>query len=247
VHISSYDDISFSNKALIGRLQFLDSTLERIIQRFEQEYPEVKLDPLPSPPDRRNVFDFHQPPGSSSLGPSPTNVSQLSDSVDSNGITSIPSSSEAVDAELEENDPHAVHFARNGSSASLAAKAQIQEEGQMHRFGQQFRRELMRPTGMLDYEHGTTREDEPEPAHVAKLRAQLEQYPGEAYRKEVAEKGVDRAIKELGSNMEELRMLAEQDPEGFETFRQAQLAAELNVKQARSDATSDTPPIYAET
>jgi hypothetical protein len=100
---------------------------------------------------------------------------------------------------------------------------------------------------MLDYEHGTTTEDEPEPAHVAKLRAQLEQYPGETLRKEVGEKGVDRAIKELGFNMEELRVLEEQDPEGFEKFRQAQLAAELNVKQARSGATSDIPSIYAET
>jgi hypothetical protein len=208
----------------------------------------MKLDPLPSPPDRRNVFDFHQPPGSSSsLGPSLANVPQPSSSVDSNGISRMLSSEEAVDADLEDNDPHAVHFARNGSNASSAAKAQIQEEGQMHRFGQQFRRELMRPTGTLDYEHGTTTEDEPESAHVAKLRAQLEQYPGEAFRKEVEEKGVDRAIKELGYNMEELRMLEEQDPEGFETFRQAQLAAELNVKQARSRAMSDTPPIYAET
>jgi hypothetical protein len=236
-----------SNKALIGRLQFLDSTLERIILRFEQEYPEMKLDPLPSPPDRRNVFDFHQPLGSSPLGPSPTNVSQLSGSVDSNGTSHTLSPEEAVDAELEDNDPHAVHLARNGSNASLAAKAQIQEEGQMHRFGQQFRRELMRPTGMLGYEHGTTREGGPEPARVAKLRARLEEYPGEAYRKDVEEKGVDRAIKELGYNMEELRMLEEQDPEGFETFRQAQLAAELNVKQARSGAASDIPSIYAET
>jgi hypothetical protein len=244
VHISFYDGIPFPNKALIGRLQFLDSTLERIIQRFEQEYPEMKLDPLPSPPDRRNVFDFHQPPGSSPLGPSPANVSN---SVDSNGISSMPSSEETADAEPEDNDPHVVHFARNGSNASFAAKAQIQEEGQMHRFGQQFRRELMRPTGMLDHEHGTTREDEPEPAHVAKLRAQLEQYPGEALRKEVGEKGVDRAIKELGYNLEELRMLEEQDPEGFEKFRQAQLAAELNVEQARSGATLDTPSICAET
>jgi hypothetical protein len=247
VYIPSYDGAFLSNKALIGRLQFLDSTLERIILRFEQEYPEAKLDPLPSPPDRRNVFDFHQPPGSSPLGPSPANVSQPSGSVNSNGISHTLSSEAAVDAELEDNDPHVVHLTRNGSNASLAAKAQIQEEGQMHRFGQQFRRELMRPTGMLGYEHGTPGEGGPEPAHVAKLRAQLEEYPGEAYRKEVEEKGVDRAIKELGYNMEELRMLKEQDPEGFETFRQAQLAAELNVKQTRSSAASDIPSIYAET
>jgi hypothetical protein len=208
----------------------------------------MKLDPPPSPPDRRNVFDFHHPPGSSPLGLSPANPSQqLSGSVDSNGISHTLSSEGTVDADLEDNDPHAVHLARNGSTASLAAKAQIQEEGQMHRFGQQFRRELMRPTGMLDHEHVTTGEGEPEPVQVAKLRAQLEEYPGEVFRKEVEEKGVDRAIKELGYNMEELRMLKEQDPEGFEKFRQAQLAAELNVKQTRSSAVPDTPSICAET
>ena len=204
--------------------------------------------PLPSPPDRRNVFDFHQPSGSASLGSSPADASQLSGSVDSNGISQQLSPEEAVDGELEDNDPHMMHLARNGSNASLAAKAQMQEEGQMHRFGQKFRREIIRPTRMLDYEDGTTAaEDEPEPAHVAKLRARLEESSGEAYRKEIEEKGLDRVIKELGFSMEELRMLEKQDPEGFEKFREAQLAAEINMKQAGSVATAATPSIYAET
>lgn len=154
---------------------------------------------------------------------------------------------EAVDGKVEDDDPHALHIARSGSTASIAAKAQMQEEGQMHRFGQKLRREIMRPTGMLDYEHGTTADDEPEPAHVAKLRSQLEQYSGEAYRNEVQEKGVDRVIQELGFNMEELRMLEKQDPEGFEKFRQAQLVAEMNTKQAGSVPPTETPSIYAET
>jgi hypothetical protein len=166
--------------------------------------------------------------------------------MESNGISRMMSPEEAVDGELEDNDPHALHLARNGSNASLAAKAQMQEEGQMHRFGQKFRREIMRPSGMLDYEHGTTTEDEPEPAHVAKLRARLEQYSGEAYRKEVEVKGVDRVIKELGFNMEELRVLEKQDPEGFEKFRQAQLAAEMNMRQAGSGMPAEAPSIYAE-
>jgi hypothetical protein len=245
VHILS--PTALSNSHLLGRLQFLDSTLERIILRFEQEYPETKVVPLPSPPDRRNVFDFHQPPGSSSLGSSAAGTSQLSSSVDSNGITRVLSPEEAVDGEVEDNDLHTLHIARSGSTASLAAKAQMQEEGQMHRFGQKFRREIMRPTGMLDYEHGTTTEDEPEPAHMAKLRSQLEQYSGEAYRKEIEAKGVDRVIKELGFNMEELRMLEKQDPEGFEKFRQAQLAAEINTRQAGSAPPTEAPSIYAET
>jgi hypothetical protein len=184
------------------------------------------------------MFDFHPPSGPSS---------PLSGSVDSNGITRTLSPEEAVDGELEENEPHALHLARNESNASLAAKAQIQEEGQMHRLGQQFRREIMRPTGMLDYGHGSTAEDEPEPAHVAKLRQRLEQCSGEAYRKEVAEKGVDRVIKELGFNMEELRMLAKEDPEGFEIFQQAQLAAEINTRQSGSAAVTEAPSVYAET
>jgi hypothetical protein len=236
-----------SKTPFLGRLQFLDSTLERIILRFEQEYPETKVVPLPSPPDRRNVFDFHQPPGSSSLHSSAADTSLLSGSVDSNGVTRVLSSEEAFDGELEDTDPHALHLARNGSTASVAAKAQMQEEGQMHRFGQKFRREIMRPTGMLDYEHGTTSEDAPEPAHMAKLRAHLEQYSGEAYRKEVEEKGVDKVIAELGFNMEELRTLEKQDPEGFEKFRLAQLAAEINTRQAASAPPTEAPSIYAET
>ena len=233
-----------------GRLQFLDSTLERIILRFEQEYPETKVVPFPSPPDRRNVFDFHQPPGSSSLGSSLADASQLSGSVDSNGVTRMMSPEEAVDAEVDDNEPRALHLGRNGSTASVAAKAQMQEEGQMHRFGQKFRREIMRPTGMLDYEHGTTAEDEPEPAHVAKLRARLEQYSGEAYRKEIEDKGVDRVIKELGFNMEELKMLEKEDPEGFEKFQDAQLTAQLNARHtesAKPAAMAEPPSIYAET
>lgn len=248
MHISTHAGHSPSNSPnLLGRLQFLDSTLERIILRFEQEYPETKVAPLPSPPDRRNVFNFHPPPGSSSLDSSTVDTSQLSSSVDSNSITRVLSLEEAVDGEMEDNDPHTLHIARSGSTASVAAKAQMQEEGQMHRFGQKIRREIVRPTGMLDYEHGTTTEGGPEPAHVAKLRAQLEQYSGEAYRKEILEKGVDRVIQELGFSMEELRMLEKQDPEGFEIFRQAQLVAEMNTKQAGSVPPTEVPSIYAET
>ena len=206
--------------------------------------------PVPSPPDRRNVFDFHQPPGSSSLSSSFADASRISGSVDSNGMTQMAPPEEAVDGALEENDSHALHLARNGSIASSAAKAQIQEEGQMHRFGQKFRRELMRPTGTLDYEHGTTAEDKPEPAHVAKLRNRLEQYSGETYRKEIEEKGVDRVIKELGFNMEELRMMEKDDPEAFENFQEAQLAAQINMRQDKSTATAPTAEnasIYAAT
>jgi hypothetical protein len=236
---------AFSNDCFLGRLQFLDSTLERIILRFEQEYPETKVAALPSSPDRRNVFEFHQPPGSSPLVATTADTSQLSSPADSNGIL-LPE--DAVNGEGEDNDPHALHITRSGSTASVAAKAQMQEEGQIHRFGQKLRREIMRPTGMLDYEHGITTNDEQEPAPVAKLRAQLEQYSGEeSFGKAIQEKGVDRVIQELGLDMEELRTLEKQDPEGFEHLRQAQLVAEMNTKQAGSVPPTEAPSIIAET
>jgi len=225
------------NELNYRRLQFFDSTLERIIQRFEDEYPETKVEPLPSPPDRKNQFEFSPPPGASYMGSSPPGPS----------LDRVLSSEEVIDAEADDTDLHGLHLARNGSNASLAARAQMLEEGQMHRFGQEFRRKIMKPTGTLDYEHGTTTEDEPEPAHIAQLRERLERYTGEELKREVEKHGVDNVITELGFSMQELSMLEKSDPEGYEKFRQAQMAAELNTRQAAISTNGTQPSIYADT
>ena len=230
------------------RLQFLDSTLERIIQRFEDEYPETRVEPLPSPPDRRNEFAFDPPPGISSLGSSLADASVLSGSTGSNSLSKVLSSEEIIDNDADEANEHALHLARTASGSSLAARAQAQEEGEMHRFGQKFRREILRPSGTLDYAHGTTTEDEPEPAHKAKLRAKIEEFSGEHWREQILAKGVDQIMAELGTSMEELRSLEVEDLEGFRLFKEARENASLNTQQDDVNglvAGSGGPSIYA--
>ena len=98
----------------------------------------------------------------------------------------------------------------------------------MHRFGQGMRRELLRPTGMNDYAHGTSESDEPEPGHLAKLRKTLEELDGNELRERVEREGGEKAIRDLGVSAKELAMLEREDPEGFERFKGAQVMAALN-------------------
>lgn len=146
---------------------------------------------------------------------------------------------EAVDGEVDDTDAHAVHLIRNGSTASLAARAQMQEEGQMHKFGQAVRRGILA--------NSSEDSEDPIPAHVAQLRAKLEQFSGEGLRQEVEKHGLDNIMSELGVSVQELNMLERQDPESYEKFKQAQMAAEHNMRHAEGSAHVEQPSIYAVT
>jgi hypothetical protein len=219
---------------LAERLQLLDSTLERIIQRFEDEYPETKVALVPSPPAKA---ESGSSPGQSIAGPLADN-SILSTSTESNGIgrTISPDADADADAEAEEGDLTSLKLTHNESNTSLAARAQTQEEGAMHRLGQKLRREIIRPTGTLDYAHGTSAEDKPEPPHVAAFRNKMEQFSGHEIREKVKEDGVDSVIKQLGFNMEELRLLEKDDPEAFAALKAAQETGLLNSRRASEAA-----------
>ena len=65
----------------------------------------------------------------------------------------------------------------------------------MHRFGQQVRREVLRPQ-QLDHAHGTTGEER-EARHLQLLREKLEGISGGEIRGLVEERGVDRTVREL--------------------------------------------------
>lgn len=119
---------------------------------------------------------------------------------------------------------------RTASSTSLVARAQAQEEGRMHRFGQSFRREVLKPVGTDDVLHGTSVNDAPEPTHNAALRARLEALGGETIRQEVNSKGADTVIRELGITRDELKTMAREDPENFEALKNSQLAASMDAR-----------------
>lgn len=204
------------------RLQFLDTTLQRMIQRFEEQYPETRLTPA-------NEL-AKEPSDNSSDRSSLAETSNLSGSVDapSTTITRVLS-----DAGSEED--YSVKLSRTGSNTSLHARMLTSEEGRMHKFGQQVRREMFRPQ-FLDYAHGTTNEDPPESPHITALREKLELLKGDDIRKRVEEFGPDRVLEEMGADAEELLALEKQDPSEFEKFRESQMVAHLNTMRMRADS-----------
>lgn len=205
-----------------GRLVALDQTLERIIRRFEDEYPQSRRAPSPSMQslDSRNSSYIE---------------SQIPDN-----LSLITSNSETIQRTFSnEEDPHSLQFPRKNSDASLAARVLMQEEGRMHRFGQHMRREILKPTGTDDVLHGTSVYDEPEPEHMTTFRSRLENLGGDFIRKEVEAKGTDNVLRELGINMQELRVLQQEDPEAFANLRDSQLAAQLNSRLSDSQSTQE--------
>ena len=201
-----------------------------MIQRFEEMYPETKVPPVPSPPDRNNNFDFGSP---HSLGSSLADASILSASTESNGLSNVMSAEEVLAGEANEEGRRSLKLPRNSSNTSLA-RAQIEEEGRMHRFGQTFRREVLDSSN-----------DEPEAAHLAALRERLEALKGDEIKEHVERDGADDVIKKLNISAQELMMLEKEDPAQFERFRQSQLAAQINAGRRNADEnTAPTPSIY---
>ena len=203
------------------RLQFLDSTLGHMIRRFEDEYPECRIDPpLPKVPVDEST------PDSGSLPSSFTNPW-------TNSVTSMDPN------DVVEDDEQAVKvpMSRHNSDVSLASRFLTQEEGQMHRFGQQIRRDVLRPQSH-DYAHGTTGH-EVEAEHLQELRARIEQLSGNEIKERVERLGPDAALQELGATAEELLLLQRQDPESFEKFRDTQLMTEHNLQEHTKEASSE--------
>lgn len=170
------------------RLQYLDSTLERMIQRFENEYPETRV----------------------STTPFGENIKSRPISVDATPFATPPedeevlSHSTADDYELDSSTALKPALARHPSDHSLASR-QAAEEGRMHRFGQRVRREML-PPDMLDYAHGTTGE-ESVPEHIRELRNKLEALDGQEIQRRVEEMGTDEVMREIGATKEELQEL----------------------------------------
>ncbi|MCJ1389888.1 hypothetical protein MMC18_002745 [Xylographa bjoerkii] len=204
-----------SANQILERLLFLDSTLERMIQRFENEFPECRLRPLEASPMGDDALSESGSLPSSftnpfnSEGTDETNLTTLDPTEDDEGVVKVPMS-------------------RQHSDVSLASRFLTREEGQMHRFGQQIRRDILRPESH-DYAHGTTGQ-EVEAQHLLELRKRVEAMDGADIRDKVEKFGSEAVLRELGATAEELLHLEQQDPEGFEKFKNSQLAAEQNQR-----------------
>jgi hypothetical protein len=203
------------------RLLFLDQTLEGMIKRFEDEFPETRLpSSVTSPP----LPD---------MGPaSPSESFELNGGAESHISDTEPALTEAVASDDE--DGLRPMLSRHNSDVSLASRALSQEEGRMHRFGQQFRRDITKP----DIKNGTagTPENQDQPVHLQLLRAMVDGTSGEEIKNRILNEGEESIIRELSDEASELRQaLKEQDPEGWVKFVESQEAAMRNQRLAGTE------------
>ncbi|KAI9767770.1 MAG: hypothetical protein M1840_005451 [Geoglossum simile] len=191
------------------RLSFLDQTLARMIQRFEDEYPECRLGN-----------------GASHLPPHPEPVLGIAP-CSWNDWSSTGREDAEGEALTEEDKEDKTLLARHNPDVSLAYRALSNEEGRMHRFGQRMRREVLSSQG-LDHEPEITDEEE-ESEKIKALRSRMEAMKGEEIKERVETMGAEAIIRELSTDAEGLRAIQRQDPEAFAQFRAAQLIAEHNL------------------
>ena len=199
--------------SLLGRLQFLDSTLDRMIERFENEYPETRLPKAtttatePLSDDNGSLSSSPEQP-TTLIHPTPTypslrRASPDQEDIDENAIPLIRPAS----------------VSRRNSPPSLASR-QAQEEGRMHRLGQRVKRDILRPENE-DYAHGTTGKESPPAQYLQDLRSRIEAFEGGEIKDRVERLGPETVFDMIGATAEELSAWERDHPEGLERIKEA--------------------------
>lgn len=203
-----------------GRLLFLDETLRGMIQRFEDEYPETRLQPS----DNVSIHSSVESVPSSS--PPASTVPTLDNSV--------------IDITAQDSDEEEAPMlrSRHNSDVSLASRHMSQEEGRLHRFGHRVRTGLLNPSRPSSSHENR---DEPNPAfisgsmddqglpeHLRSLRMYFQNMSGDEMRQMIEGVGWEKAFDSVVENAEELRNLEREDPAAFKVFRESQIAALKN-------------------
>jgi len=191
------------------RLNYLDGTLARTIERFEAEYPECRQ--IPARP--RATTATSETPGmapGSFTNPFDATHEAIHSEADLAGDEGLGSLRRA---------------SRHGSDVSLASREILNEEGRLHRFSQRIRRELLPPTYTLDH-HWGTKGDSVEPVHIEQLRRQLESKSGEEIRAEVEDKGFEQVIEDYRMTAQSLKDLEKSDPATWQKCKYAGMVTE---------------------
>lgn len=200
-----------------GRLLFLDQTLEGMIQRFEDEYPETRLGT--SPTDTASLHSH----ASSVLSSSPP-------------LSSVPTMTDSFTdptaQESDEDEPRLLR-SRHNSDVSLASRSMSIEEGALHRFGHRVRTGLLNPSRPTSShsEHAFisgSQDNEGLPEHLRALREYFMNFSGDELRNKIQGLGWEKAFDSVLENAEELRNLESEDPVAFKRFRESQIASLKN-------------------
>ncbi|KAK5745696.1 Microtubules assembly and stabilization protein [Elasticomyces elasticus] len=199
------------------RLLFLDQTLESMVSRFEEEYPETRLSSAGSAALGAPSY----PSRGSSMAPS-DGKTDLSINTQLTEFTSTSVSDDEDDLDQAIRPPSAI--SRHGSEVGLASRALSLEEGRLHRLGQHLRREVIDSPATMTA---------PETERIKKLGEKLEAISGAELKNVVENEGWESILRRVGGNYDDLRALQEQDPEGFEQFKESQRLARMNMRAER--------------
>ncbi|KKZ66793.1 hypothetical protein EMCG_07531 [[Emmonsia] crescens] len=216
------------NEMNYRRLQFLDFTLQRMIQRFEDEFPDTRLSTELDP----TKITLPQRTSSHSSAGDSVEQSKMDDSaiLDAPRLSQSPDQDQDPDPDTaiddEDIDHYAIRLSRTSSNTSLYSRALTSEEGRVHRFQQHLRRDILSSTD-LEAEVDAPSQG-PDEAQINALREKLDRLQSSEMQSRIELVGPDKALEELGANMEELLALREQDPESFEIFKASQIAAQIN-------------------
>lgn len=141
----------------------------------------------------------------------------------------------AIDDE-DDIDQYDMTLSRTSSMTSLHSRAMTSEEGQVHRLGQNLRRDFLSPSLDRASDHLST--SPIDDSHVIALREKLERLQGE----QDETLGADKAIEGLGTTVDELWDTQQQDAEGFKRFKQSQIAAQINSGKVSSPSDDENEP-----
>ncbi|KAL1899799.1 Microtubules assembly and stabilization protein [Sporothrix stenoceras] len=197
------------------RLLFLDNTLDGIIKRFEDEFPETRV-------SIDSGVSLSQPTADAKNGNRPHASSMDSGSADADvegeGDTAAVFLSDGED----ETDILPSRLSRSNSIMSLSSKGLTNEEGRMLRAGHRFR------SGWFKHYNLLSGVDEigSDPQHNHVLYELINEINDANINKKLAEKGIVRLFKEDREEM--LQILKEQDPEHWDRFIESQEKARAN-------------------
>ncbi|KAI5308963.1 hypothetical protein KEM55_004407 [Ascosphaera atra] len=110
------------------RLLFLDTTLERMIGRFEDEFPDTRL----QEPSKVITYWGH---GKDAHGAPAT--------LENAPAASATEPAVVDDEDVQDPDPFAVRLSRSNSNTSLHSRWLTSEEGRVHRVSQHVRRDIL--------------------------------------------------------------------------------------------------------
>ncbi|KAI1353535.1 hypothetical protein F5Y01DRAFT_55043 [Xylaria sp. FL0043] len=198
------------------RLVFLDQTIEGIINRFEDEFPDTR-----QPDDPNEV------------------ISEISSTVPESRTTPEPAEVETAlsDTEDIETALRPPVRSRSNSIISHTSKAISEEEGRALRVGHKFRRSFMsqKQFNILNSDEEISNN----PHHVQLVTSLMEDLMEdyEDIRKRVEEKGIVKAFEEDKDNI--WKLLRDKDPQYWDVFLESQEKARANIKVEPNGVKSD--------